>query len=357
MENVDHCSKNHRWIVLLLIVISLLVAPYALFRSNPAYALLSESSWSGSFHRVFGWGNTVENLNHTFSSDELRELRQLLNATAFRNKTVILTTLNEAWSRDQSMIDLFLKSFRIGTGTRPLLDHLLIVALDEVAYRRCRDIHSFCFVLKTPGVDFRGEKFFRSSDYLKMMWSRIDFLRRVLELGYNFVFSDADILWFRDPFDHFSRNTDFEIACDHYNGNATDLSNSPNGGFVHVKSNPRTIAFYKLWYQSRLAFLGKHDQEVLDKIKLTPRFASLGLRIRFLSTKVFANFCEIGTSRPATVCTIHSNCCKGLDKKLEDLRGVMSDWSSFKFLSPEERAEKTVEWRQLKWCPKKRGWL
>lgn len=26
-------------------------------------------------------------------------------------------------------------------------------------------------------------------DYLKMMWKRIDFLRYVLELGYNFIFT------------------------------------------------------------------------------------------------------------------------------------------------------------------------
>lgn len=28
-----------------------------------------------------------------------------------------------------------------------------------------------------------------TADYLKMMWRRIDFLRSVLEMGYNFVFT------------------------------------------------------------------------------------------------------------------------------------------------------------------------
>lgn len=105
------------------------------------------------------------------------------------NGTVILTTLNEAWAAPNSVIDLFLESFRIGEGTRELLNHLVIVALDETAFRRCLVIHEFCVSLVTEGVDFRREAYFMSKDYLKMMWTRIDFLRSILEFGYDFVFT------------------------------------------------------------------------------------------------------------------------------------------------------------------------
>jgi hypothetical protein len=44
-------------------------------------------------------------------------------------------------------------------------------------------------MLHTYGVDFSGEKGFMTQDYLKMMWRRIKFLRSVLEMGYNFIFS------------------------------------------------------------------------------------------------------------------------------------------------------------------------
>lgn len=102
---------------------------------------------------------------------------------------MILTTINEAWARPGSVTDLFLESFRIGYNTRKLLDHLVIIALDKKAYIRCLSIHVHCFGLITKGVDFSGEKKFMTKDYLKMMWRRIDFLRFVLERGYNFVFS------------------------------------------------------------------------------------------------------------------------------------------------------------------------
>lgn len=103
--------------------------------------------------------------------------------------TVILTTLNEAWAAPNSIIDLFLESFRNGVGTRRLLNHLVIIALDQKAYRRCLQIHTHCFGLHTEGVDFREEAYFMTPNYLKMMWARIDFLRSVLEMGFNFVFT------------------------------------------------------------------------------------------------------------------------------------------------------------------------
>lgn len=106
-----------------------------------------------------------------------------------KDNTVILTTLNEAWAAPNSIIDLFLESFRIGDGTLRLLNHLVIVALDERAFRHCLDVHKHCFYLAGEGDNFHEEAYFMTPAYLKMMWRRVDFLRSVLEMGYNFVFT------------------------------------------------------------------------------------------------------------------------------------------------------------------------
>lgn len=124
--------------------------------------------------------------------EELPGLEKLLIETSMPNKTLIITTLNSAWAKNNTMIDLFLASFQEGDNIAHLVDHLLIVALDQSAFDRCTAIHHHCYRLETEGVDFAAEKFFMSSDYLKMMWRRIDFLRIVLELGYNILFSVSD---------------------------------------------------------------------------------------------------------------------------------------------------------------------
>ncbi|CAM0903169.1 unnamed protein product [Alopecurus aequalis] len=281
-------------------------------------------------------------------SEDLK-LDRLLRKASMRDNTVILTTLNAAWASPGSVIDLFLDSFHSGVRTSSLLNHLVIIAFDRDAYRQCVKIHHYCFALGTEGVDFSEEKKFLTSGYLEMMWKRLDFLRLVLEKGYSFIFSDADIMWFRNPFPHFYPNGDLQIACDHYVGNATDLRNIANGGFNYVKSNERTIEFYSFWYSSRSRYPGYHDQDVFNAIKHDPYVADIGLEIKFLSTAYFGGFCE--PSRDLNkVCTMHANCCIGLRSKIHDLRIMMEDWKSYLPLPPSLKRLTALSWRVPQNC-------
>ncbi|KAJ8771895.1 hypothetical protein K2173_027072 [Erythroxylum novogranatense] len=257
-------------------------------------------------------------------------LDAILANASMDDKTVILTTSNRAWSRPGSIVDLFLESYRIGNQTNRLLNHLVIISMDQEAHNRCLSIgiDFHCYNLKTQGFNFSTEAFFMTSEYLEMMWRRIDLLSYVLEIGYNFVFTDADILWFRDPFPRFHEDADFQIACDSYKGNSYDKNNKPNGGFTYVKSNPRTIKFYKFWYAARRLYPGKHDQDVLNKIKYHSFINRIGLQMRFLDTAFFGGFCE--PSRDFNlVCTMHANCCVGLENKINDLKIILQDWKKF----------------------------
>ncbi|KAL0446684.1 UNVERIFIED_CONTAM: hypothetical protein Slati_1796300 [Sesamum latifolium] len=120
--------------------------------------------------------------------DENKLKRTLKRAVMKDHKTVIITTVNAAWTEPNSIFDLFMESFRIGNQTQSLLKHLVVVALDQKAYSRCLDVHLHCFALTMAGVDFSGQAIFMSADYLKIMWRRIDFLRSVLEMGYILFF-------------------------------------------------------------------------------------------------------------------------------------------------------------------------
>lgn len=124
-----------------------------------------------------------------FQLKEDRSLENVLLKASMPNKTVILTTLNEAWAAPNSVFDLFLQSFRIGNGTTELLNSVVVISMDEKAYNRCIAIHPHCYHLTSNDTDFSGEKGFMTPDYLKMMWRRIEFLGTILDLGYNFIFT------------------------------------------------------------------------------------------------------------------------------------------------------------------------
>ncbi|XP_031742265.1 uncharacterized protein At4g15970 isoform X2 [Cucumis sativus] len=275
--------------------------------------------------------------HHDHLSPEADEygLDKVLKDAATEDKTVILTTLNEAWASPNAVIDLFLQSFRIGNRTHQLLDHLVIIALDKKAFMRCLDIHIHCVSLVTEGVDFRSEAYFMSPDYLKMMWRRIDFLRTVLEMG--------------DPFPFFDINADFQIACDQYLGIPDDLDNRPNGGFNYVKSNNRSIEFYKYWYSARETYPGYHDQDVLNRIKYDFFIEEIGLKIRFLDTAYFGGFCEPSKDLNR-VLTMHANCCIGMDSKLHDLRILLEDWKHYMSMPPYLKTSSIQSWRVPQNC-------
>ncbi|KAK9278451.1 hypothetical protein L1049_028016 [Liquidambar formosana] len=334
-----------------LFVFAACVAVSCFFLDKSAYPFqFLRTSYSSSQPSVFSDTNTSCSLGQ----EELLTLERTLKKAAMGDKTVILTTLNDAWAEPHSIFDLFLESFHIGIHTRRLLNHLIVIALDPKAYARCLNLHPHCFALSTKGVNFSGEAYFMTPDYMKMMWRRIDFLHSVLELGYNFIFTDADIMWFRDPFPRLYRDTDFQIACDNYIGNSNDVNNRPNGGFNYVKSNNRTIAFYKFWYSSRETFPGYHDQDVLNKIKYDPFITKIGLKMRFLNTIYFGGFCEPSKDFNL-VCTMHANCCYGLDSKVHDLKIVLEDWRKYMSSPPIKESSPLSSWSVPQNCRCKLG--
>uniref|UniRef100_J3LUR6 Nucleotide-diphospho-sugar transferase domain-containing protein n=2 Tax=Oryza brachyantha TaxID=4533 RepID=J3LUR6_ORYBR len=254
-----------------------------------------------------------------------------------------MTQINAAWTKPGSLLDLFFESFRMGEGgVARLLEHLVIVTMDPAAYEGCQAVHRHCYFLRTTGVDYRSEKMFMSKDYLEMMWGRNRFQQTILELGYNFLFTDVDVMWFRDPFRHISMGADIAISSDVFIGDPYSLSNFPNGGFLFVRSNSKTVEFYRSWQQGRWRFFGKHEQDVFNLIKHEQQ-ARLGMAIQFLDTTYISGFCQLSKDLNK-ICTLHANCCVGLAAKMHDLRGVLDVWRNYTAAPPDDRRAGKFHW-------------
>ncbi|KAM0851279.1 hypothetical protein ACQ4PT_052534 [Festuca glaucescens] len=265
------------------------------------------------------------------------DLAVLLRSAVMEDNTVIMTFTNKAWTAAGSLLDLFMESFHEGDKTEPLLKHLIIVAVDDKAFEQCKLVHPLCYFLEVGGVNLTREQAYMSKDYLEMMWARNKFQTRVLELGYAFLFTDMDILWFRNALLHVPVGADITISSDKYLGDDPyDLEKNANGGFVYARPNPRTIGFFKGWYQARSGRM--NEQAVFDKMK---RELSLqhGVEVHFIDTAYCGGFCQPKKDF-RRLCTFHGNCLRGLSLKLERLRGVMGEWKQFKIARQEELANK-----------------
>ncbi|KAL6646223.1 hypothetical protein ACP70R_017831 [Stipagrostis hirtigluma subsp. patula] len=296
------------------------------------------------------WGNVA----HPEPSDEVKpfaELAQLLKNASMEDNTVIMTSINRAYAATGSLLDLFLESFRLGEGTARLLDHVLIVAVDPAALQRCRSVHRHCYLLGPPdgGADYSGEKYYMTKDYLEMMWARNQFQQTILELGFNFLFTDIDIMWFRNPLRHIAITSDMAVASDYFNGDPDSLRNRPNGGFLYVRSTNRTVEFYRRWRAARSWFpAGTNEQHILTEVQ-AQLSRQLGVRIQFLDTAHCGGFCQL-TDDLRMVSTMHANCCTGLANKVADLRSVLRDWRNYTAAPPEVRREGLIRWTKPGKC-------
>lgn len=213
-----------------------------------------------------------------------------------------------------------------------MVDHLLIVAADNVSYERCKFLRLHCYNLQKVGVKNVGdEKLYMSNDFIQMMWRRTQFLGDVLKRGYSFVFTDTDVIWLRNPFQKFSFNktTDLQISTDIFNGNELSQENSINTGFYMVRSNNKTIQLFDAWYAKKNESGGMKEQDVLQNLIHQGILRHLGMEVKFLDTLYFSGFCQ--DSRDIRVVkTVHANCCRSIKAKLADLSAVIHDWKRYK---------------------------
>ncbi|XP_027925212.1 uncharacterized protein At4g15970-like [Vigna unguiculata] len=278
-----------------------------------------------------------------------KRLESILRNASMKDKTVIITTLNDAWSEPGSIFDLFLESFRVGNQTQQLLNHLVVITYDPKTHERCLTMHHYCYLVENKEGNFTGEMFYMSPNYLQLIWGRAKFLGSVLEMGYNFLFTDTDIMWLRDPFSLFYEDADFQIACDFFNGNSSDILNFPNGGFKYMRSNERTIWFIKFWINARIYFPGLGEQAVFNMIKLHPLITDKKVKIKFLSTDYFGGFCEPSKDLNQ-VSTMHANCCIGIENKIHDLKILLEDWKKYMALSDHDREHLNHSWSVPQRC-------
>ncbi|KAI5002845.1 hypothetical protein ZWY2020_027495 [Hordeum vulgare] len=309
------------------------------------------SPWRATKHNT---GNSNERLNCAHDPQtNFSGLAELLPKVATDDRTVIITSVNEAFARPGSLLGLFRESFHAGERIDHFLDHLIVVAVDPMAYRHCRSVHRFCYLLPPTktSMNLSSASDFMSDAYVELVWTKLELQQRVLQLGYSFLFTDVDILWFRDPFRHIGLHADMATSCDVYSGDPDDLNSLPNTGFYYVKATNRTVEMLRRWRAARRRFPPDHEQNIFNHIKheLAGADSDLRIRVQFLDPAHFGGFCQLFHNDMATACTMHANCCVGMANKISDLRDVLGQWKNYTVMPPAEKKKANAAGRSFGW--------
>ncbi|XP_015893799.4 uncharacterized protein At4g15970 [Ziziphus jujuba] len=270
---------------------------------------------------------------NSLSNPDSKELVQVLRKASMESRIVIMTIVNEKWASPNSVLDLFLESFKIGKGTKRLLDHLVVATLSSQAFQFCKSVHPHCFQLTTFSPKLAKDKQLGVEDYRMLIRKRNDLLLEVLQLGYSLVFTEADVMWLRSPFEDIHGTKEITIPCDIDSDDAQGGSNTPDSGLFYVKSNEFSIEIFRYWKVEGVLYPNSHVDTLCNEVMINQEFIGmLGGGITFLSTDYYGGFCQPSYNL-SEVYTIHGNCCDSIESKVYDLRLVLDDWRKFNALS------------------------
>ncbi|KAK4846145.1 hypothetical protein QYF36_013578 [Acer negundo] len=251
-------------------------------------------------------------------------------------RTLIVSMVGQALaSGPGSVLDLFIESFHVGHGTKPLLNHLLIVALDSKAFHYCKSMHPNCFYLtsKKPSL---------------LPHLKYKFLQELIELGYNFIFTDADVMWFRNPVSRIHPSKALTIACDFNSGDLPSVSDRVDQGFFSMSSSDLTVEYFKYRDMARFLYPNKQNQSLCEATVSEDIFKTLEVAVEYLDTAHFGGFCQQSINMEE-IYTVRANCCENIENKVHDLRMLLDDWRNFTGLSADLK-ESSITWRAPEKC-------
>ncbi|KAK4282258.1 hypothetical protein QN277_013655 [Acacia crassicarpa] len=288
------------------------------------------------------------------SHSEREKLEQVLSRATMPDRTVILTMLDEAWASPGSVLDIFLRSFRVGEGTERFLDHLVIIVMDAEAFNYCRSLHPYCFYPSIFSHYLRSiAQSTTSPDHNVYIWKRNYVLLQVLELGYNIIFTDADVMWLRSPLSHFHPQNELSISCD-LSSYEQSGGNAQDGGLFFLKSTAISIEFFKYFNFMKVLYPNSRASKSLCSyiVQSEDVVAAYGFRIQYVNTTYFGEFCHRNKYQFREVYSMHANCCEDLRSKVHDLKLTLHDWINSRARSSDNYTSKpeAFRWRAPKMC-------
>jgi hypothetical protein len=117
-----------------------------------------------------------------------------------------------------------------------------------------------------------------------MMLAKALCVQMVSSLGYHFLFQDVDVVWYKNPLEYFSKQTDFDVYFQDDGARSIRFAPySANSGFYYVRHNPRTqFLLTSILLAADLIMTQKSHQQVLNTI-LEEHSSLYELRVKVLS--------------------------------------------------------------------------
>lgn len=225
-------------------------------------------------------GNYIKELPNV-----LAKLKPLAQSAATDDKTVIVMVCN--FGQSELLMNFACSARASGFD----LQKVLVFATDVETQQIAQGLGIKVFYDETNFGDMPSEAAGRYGDrkFTAMMMAKVFCVQLVSLLGYDVLFQDVDIVWFRNPLEYFhnqalaNATTYFDMYFQDDGAHSTRyVPYSANSGFYYVRHNDRTQHFFNALLMAGDLVL-KTDSHQQALIALLSEHASLfGLRVKVL---------------------------------------------------------------------------
>jgi hypothetical protein len=127
------------------------------------------------------------------------------------------------------------------------------------------------------------------STFVSMMWLKVTSVWACSHFKYDVLFQDADLVWYKDPFEYF-KNAPADIDTFWQDDGARSIRYAPffaNSGFYYLRSNDRTRNFmHELLLQWDQIMSLRSHQHALDQLLIQHR-VQYGMTVKVLEKEEF----------------------------------------------------------------------
>ena len=211
-------------------------------------------------------------------------LREILKKISKQN-TVVVLTCNQGQSE-------LLMNFACSANARGFdLSNLLVFPTDretdELAKRM--GLTTFYEEKLMASIPKKEAASYGDSVFTSVMFAKVLCVQLVNELGYNILFQDADVVWYKNPLEYFHDKSlpQFDMYFQDDGSRAERYAPySANSGFYFVRSNDKTKHFFRQFiYSSDLIDAWNSHQQVMIAL-LGEHSSVFGLSVKIFSKEL-----------------------------------------------------------------------
>jgi len=123
--------------------------------------------------------------------------------------------------------------------------------------------------------------------FTTMMMAKVWCVQMIMMLGFDVLFQDVDVVWYRDPLEFFHNSShnwhDFDIYFQDDGNHALYYAPySANTGFYYVRHNERTEYFFNAFLLAGDLVLSTHSHQVALITLLNEHSSMYGLKVKIL---------------------------------------------------------------------------